>query len=76
MELLIMSAVKAVASWVDRQLHTDNTTREIREGNKNELFRVKEKETGVKHYYSTLINVISINQPLRILMHNGDSVKA
>jgi hypothetical protein len=44
MELLIMSAVKVV-SLIDRQLHTDNSTPEIREGN-TELFCFTEKGTG------------------------------
>ena len=34
------------------------------------------KRTVVKHDCSILINVRRINQPLRILMHTGDSVKA
>jgi hypothetical protein len=39
-------AVTVVVSSVDRQLHTDNSTREIREDNNNELFCVTEKGTG------------------------------
>jgi hypothetical protein len=45
MELLI-SAVKVVVSLIDRQLHTDNSTREIREGSNNEPFCFTEKGTG------------------------------
>jgi hypothetical protein len=69
-ELLIMSAVKVV-SLVDRQLHTDNSTREIREANNNELFCVTEKGTGENQDCSVLINVKGINQPLGIIVDTG-----
>ena len=63
-----------VGSSVDRQLHVDNSTREIHVSNNNEKFRATELETGENHDGIVLTSMRGINQTLWMVVRTGAQI--